>query len=81
MLKENGMSKTPVFSTRAEAEKWMMEKLEDEDFHDMFRFSFIDDREGMKKYREIRRDGCCGFFDVRVRVDGRRARIGCNYGH
>jgi hypothetical protein len=41
----------------------------------------VDDPEGMARYAQQQAEGCCGFFDAYVQVDGRLATVGCNYGH
>ena len=68
------------FETREEAESWMAEEVDDPCV-DNHRFAFLDDAEAMSEYEAQRDGGCCGFFDREVTVAGRKAMIGCNYGH
>lgn len=68
------------FRTREDAEAWMTLQV-DNDCVDNERFAFLDDVEAMKKYQEAEENGCCGFFDEEVLVGGRKAMVGCNYGH
>lgn len=53
----------------------------DDPYTDNIRFAFCDDPTAMEEYDEAKRNGCCGFFDKDIFVDGREAVIGCNYGH
>jgi hypothetical protein len=69
-----------AFGTREEAEAWMFADVDDSAI-DNVRFAFVDDREAMLQYEEHQRQGCCGFFDTEVLVDGKPAMIGCNFGH
>jgi len=69
------------FATENDAFAWLMKELEDEDFHDNFRFSYMDDEDGRVQYQAACDDGCCGSYDTTVEVGGRLASIGCNYGH
>ena len=49
---------------------------------DNFRYTFKDDAEGMKKYVEISKGGCCGYYDGEVLLNnGRVFWFGLNYGH
>ena len=70
----------PEFQDMGQAAHWMYDKL-DEDCTDNFRFAFIGDKPEIQKYNEQQNNGCCGFFDREVKVGGRLATIGCNYGH
>lgn len=73
---------TRRFKTKQEALNWM---LQEEMIHgnciDNSRFAFTDDDNEMRIYQEQVDHGCCGFYENTVIVDGRWARIGCNYGH
>ena len=68
-----------AFFTVEQAWNWLY--TQDFDYMDNFRFAYLDDPEGIKEYESIRDQGCCGSFDATIAVDGRRATIGCNYGH
>ncbi len=68
------------FNTEEEAIAWAVEYVDDPCV-DNERFVFDGDIEGMERYDAKVRDGCCGEFDANVIVDGRLARVGCNYGH
>jgi hypothetical protein len=68
------------FATKEEAYEWM-EKTVDDPFIDNFRFAFLDDPEAMHQYTDQQNDGCCGCFDQEIKVAGRIATVGCNYGH
>ena len=68
------------FATEEDAWDWLEHEVDD-DCVDNYRFTFINDDRGMAKYREQQYDGCCGFFDAQIKIDGRDALIGCNYGH
>jgi hypothetical protein len=48
---------------------------------DNHRFAYMDDAALVRKYTDMQAGGCCGFFDREVRINGRLATIGCNYGH
>lgn len=63
-----------------DAFEWMDEQVDDPCI-DNRRFAFSDDSEEVGKYERLLDNGCCGFFDRRVKVAGRLASIGCNYGH
>lgn len=74
------MTELPCFDTMTDAECWMEEQVDD-GCMDNYRFAFVDDTAALAVYDEQREQGCCGYFDSEVVVAGRRARIGCNYGH
>lgn len=66
---------TPRFDNFVDAGVWLYEVvMKDEPNVDNFRFAFVDDD-------ELRSEGCCGEFDSPIFVDGKKAWIGCNYGH
>lgn len=70
----------PEFKTRTEAFIWMYEKVNDPCI-DNHRFAYNDDHAAMLLYNHLQNEGCCGSFDREVKVDGRLATVGCNYGH
>jgi hypothetical protein len=70
----------PCFATKEEAFEWMVEKVDDP-YIDNYRFAFVDDMEQAAEYEEKADSGCCGSADYDIMVGGRRALVGCNYGH
>lgn len=49
---------------------------------DNYRFSPVDDNEGMTQFDAIEESGCCGSFNSEYTdSNGIRWLIGCNYGH
>jgi hypothetical protein len=49
---------------------------------DNYRFSPMDDPEGLQEFEEISKRGCCGSYEREVSDStGRKWLIGCNYGH
>lgn len=70
----------PDYANEILAEVAMLEEVDDPCV-DNHRFAYEDDAEGMAKYDAKAADGCCGFYDRRITILGRPARIGCNYGH
>jgi hypothetical protein len=68
------------FKTYKEAEAWMVEQVNDPCI-DNLRSTFMDSKKGMETYKKARLKGCCGFFDDVVIIAGKKAMIGCNYGH
>lgn len=70
-----------VVADEAAARTLMWERMADEDCVDNYRFAFKDDPAQMKEYERRQYDGCCGFYEKLVSIDGRLALIGCNYGH
>lgn len=68
------------FNTKKEAYEWMEQQVDDPST-DNFRFAFLDDKDALMKYEKIKGGGCCGFFDEEITIKGRKAAIGCNYGH
>ena len=49
---------------------------------DNYRFSPMDDSEGLEEFEEIKEHGCCGSYEREVEDHtGRKWLIGCNYGH
>jgi len=71
----------PEFQTVGEAQAWLDSQMEGEDCVDNHRFAFEDDAIAMNEYDEDAANGCCGSFDCYIMVAGRKATIGCNYGH
>ena len=69
----------PSFKSVEEANQWLWEQ--DLEYADNYRFAYTDSPEEVAKYEEIQYTGCCGYFDAIIEVNGRRAYIGCNYGH
>lgn len=65
----------------AAARSLMWERMDSEENVDNYRFAFKDDPAQMEEYFKRQYDGCCGFYEKVVRIDGRLALIGCNYGH
>ncbi len=70
----------PEFDTKEEAFEWLVDEVDD-DCMDNRRFAYEDDNEALDEYERRRDSGCCGCFDAQVKVGGRYATIGCNYGH
>jgi hypothetical protein len=68
------------YISEAQAEQDMYKNIADCCI-DNYRFAYLDDEKGMKKYNEAKELGCCGFYDDEVIIAGRKATIGCNYGH
>lgn len=68
------------FASVDDAIEWAVTNVDDPCV-DNIRFSFIDDDEAMNKYGIAQDNGCCGFFDEEVIVNGKPAIVGCNYGH
>lgn len=49
---------------------------------DNYRFSPMDDPEGLNEFEIIKERGCCGSYEREVEdKTGRKWLIGCNYGH
>lgn len=70
------------FDSEQEAFDWMqLELLAGEEFMDSFRLGYLDDPASMAAYEKIRFGGCCGSHDGEIRVGGREAMVGCNFGH
>jgi hypothetical protein len=58
----------------------MLEEVGDEGV-DNIRFAYASNTRAVCHYWKCQAEGCCGFFDEVIRVCGRIAYIGCNYGH
>ena len=49
---------------------------------DNYRFTPMDDPEGLEEFEEIKAHGCCGSYEREVLDNiGRKWLIGCDYGH
>lgn len=70
----------PTFKTVEAAYVWLDDTIDDPCI-DNYRFAFKDDAAAMARYEDRKSEGCCGFADRDVIVDGREALVGCNYGH
>ena len=70
----------PSFASKEDAIEWMDAKVDDP-CTDNYRFAFVADAAAMEEYDDQVQSGCCGFFDEDVIVDGKKATIGCNFGH
>ena len=68
------------FDTKEEAFEWMRQKIDDHTMHNE-RFAFLDNEEEIFQYQAALDAGCCGSFDDYIVVSGKKAKIGCNYGH
>jgi hypothetical protein len=78
--------KVKAFSSFEDAQQWMLEQVQindasDDPNVDNVRFAFLDDEKALEIYKQSLNEGCCGFFDQEIIVNGRKAKIGCNYGH
>jgi len=69
-----------TFNTKEAAIAWVVDHVDDACV-DNERFAFVDDEQAMIDYDAKKEDGCCGSFDGPVRVGGKLAVVGCNYGH
>lgn len=71
-----------TFYSEKEASDWMYnEAVVDEEYIDNYRFAFQDEHWSMSAYSKALSEGCCGYFDEEIMVNGRLATIGCNFGH
>lgn len=70
----------PTFQTEDEAMEWMSDLVNDPCV-DNHRFAYDDDIEAGRVFQEQSDNGCCGSFEREIIVNGRKAWIGCNYGH
>lgn len=68
------------FTSNRQAINWMDEQV-DCPFMDNIRVGYYDDPASMAEYEQRESQGCCGFFSKQVIIAGRKAIIGCNYGH
>lgn len=70
------------FASKEAAINWMESRMDEMDGPiDNVRFCWKNDAEGLSNYKAVYDKGCCGFFDCEVRILGRKAFIGCNFGH
>jgi hypothetical protein len=70
----------PEFETVEEAYEWMEAEVDDPCI-DNHRVCYLDDPESIGVFEEMESNGCCGSSNYDVVIQGRHARIGCNYGH
>ena len=68
------------FTTKELAIEWAVSYADDACV-DNERFAFVDDPKAVSEYEKQKDDGCCGFLDETVMVNGKLAMVGCNYGH
>lgn len=54
---------------------------EDLEFVDNLRVARIDNPLEVWAYNRKAENGCCGYFDIRVTIDGVDWMLGCNHGH
>lgn len=73
----NGLPDTTVTSI----ESWFDSRPESDDCTDGHRVARVGDSEAEKTYEEVRANGCCGFVDETLVVDGVLYLVGFNYGH
>lgn len=66
-----------------EAINILNEKVKEQDleYADNFRAAPVNNPKLWAKYKEAFDEGCCGFFDTSIYIDGVQWDIGCNYGH
>ena len=69
-----------TFATEEDAWEYLR-NYDDDGCVDQKAIGYEDDPASMEAYLRIREGGCCGSFDADVIIAGRKARIGCNYGH
>lgn len=77
-----------IFGEDADGLKKVISQMEDDlddGCMDNFRIAIVGDEEAEKAYEEAyeeaKGNGCCGYEDRIVDVNGRSYKIGCNYGH
>lgn len=83
MNKETNM-RNLNFNTPEEAFIWLEDYIHNiiNDWcDDNYRFCYIGDKETESIYDTSLSKGGDGFMDIQVIIDGKRAVIGCNYGH
>lgn len=51
------------------------------EYHDNYRFAQEDNLEQVNRYKRIQGQGCCGYYDEVIPIDGVNYLIGFNYGH
>lgn len=60
----------------------MEEIIEGEEFVDNYRYADVDDHKAMEAYKVAMDGGCCGCYDGIITFgNGRKAIVGCNFGH
>lgn len=60
----------------------MEELIEGEECVDNYRYALIGDENGMAEYKSALDNGCCGSYDALITFgDGKKAIVGCNFGH
>lgn len=69
-----------VFADESEAMEFL-KNLYGDDCMDSERIGYQDDEPSMSQYQNIKDAGCCGSFDSEAMIGGRKAVIGCNFGH
>jgi len=65
-------------------DQWMAENDPDGysfDCADNHRYAVVGNQEQVDRYYELQSNGCCGFVDVELEVDGQTLLFGFNYGH
>ena len=77
--------KSPVyqkyFGTEKEARAYLDGAMSMSDCVDNQRFAYQANEEQMKRYKEQKERGCCGFVDWCISINGEIAFMGYNYGH
>jgi hypothetical protein len=68
------------FESKRNAMNWMYDEVDDPCI-DNVRFAYLDEIDDLGYYEESLGSGCCGYFDEEISINGRKATIGCNYGH
>lgn len=68
------------FNTIEEAISWMYDHVEDSCV-DNVRVAKVNNPIELAKYDAQKNKGCCGSYDTKVMVRGKKYYIGCNYGH
>jgi hypothetical protein len=68
------------FDTVESAFAWMTAEVDDSCV-DNLRVAYLSDEAALLAYEDTKNEGCCGFFDTIVLINGQEATIGCNYGH
>lgn len=56
-------------------------KENDMDYCDNFRVADLNVEEQIKFYKKMQSQGCCGFFDEIIEIEGKTIMIGWNFGH
>lgn len=72
------------FESKDSAREWMESQINDNCNNHRFTFlnpETMEELEEEEDYNKRADSGCCATFDGIIRVNGRVARIGCNYGH